>query len=225
MPTQVYTTAFTVGSDQALPTFNADFVREAGSGTDELTVDQALDRLEARFSGSIHTPLWASYRYNGASSPTGDQEVLCTNLQSNGSDTAYCGVTLRHATGADTCYFMRVSGTGEMEIVRRVAGVDTVLASGGTIDQATDYTVTAARAVGTGATVDLTFTITGEATVTYADTNAARLTSGQPGVELRQSGSTDANDSTLDNLEIWDLAAAAASLIFDLRPIPHLIGR
>jgi hypothetical protein len=102
------------------------------------------------------------------------------------------GPMVRKASGADTCYYLDVSGTNVFNVYRRVAGVDTLV--GGFTQAHADGDTYTLAAIGSGSAVQLGVYRNGSLLGVLTDSSAARLTAaGQVGVVL-WSGS-----ATLDN--------------------------
>jgi hypothetical protein len=200
----VFTDSFTAGTTAGLETYApSSWARIAGSGSSgEVVANASTARAEAPYSGSIGVQRWGLYRCVASGMPTGDQEVtLAVNVSDGRAE-----VALRTDTGgAATCYLAGSNrGLGNNHrIVRRVAGVDSVLATGGTAAGGTTYTVRA-TATGTGASVALEVFVGGTSTATFSDTSGSRLTSGTPGVLLLHGAAISPTVTWADNYEVDD---------------------
>lgn len=171
-------------------------------GNQGLLVNATSDALEVPYSGTFNVSRSGTYRLDAAGVPTGDQEVHAT-LTRVGNTTA--SVMLRMPGTANSGYVFGV-GVGyatEVGIWRRVDGTDTLLAnvavSGNT------HTVRC-RAVGTNPVV-LEMWEGDTLLLSYNDSNAARHTTGKPGVFGRQGGDSTADSGWVDDYSVFDVAA------------------
>lgn len=206
----VFTDLFTVGSDVDLVTHNADYIEIATSGHGALRVNAAEDAVENRYSGIYSTPFHATHRWAGSGAPTGSQQVTfnASRVSGNGSTTA---VMLRMPTANTNNGY--VCGLGNsyangIAIWRRVAGVDTLLANGGT--PASPDTLVA-EATGT-TTVALSLS-DGTTTITYDDSSGSRHEVGTPGIYVRQGSDSTASSAFLYDFVVDDLASGGYTLV------------
>jgi hypothetical protein len=192
---------FTAGADTNLDAFGAgpDWAYLVGSAGN-LTVNATNDNVQVTgFAGSPYRA-----RYIGSATVTGDQDVTATVRVKNFND---AGVLAKCSAVADSCYLARIetSQTNEVRLYRVIAGAETLLGSWDDSLTAGTHTIRL-RAVVNGSAVDLSVQSNSNSTHTYSDTDASRLTSGNPGLY----GLTDEGYPTLDNWILDDLAAAAA---------------
>lgn len=200
----ITTVDFTAAVDTNLDTFGG-WAYMLGSGG-AMLVDATNDRVQVTgFAGSD-----VRARYTGAGTTTADQEVT---LQVNVKTFNNAGILTRCAAGADTCYaaIIEPAQANQLRIYRIVAGVATLLASAAVTITAPGVNSIRFKTTGSGATVALEAAVNGSAALTYADTDAARLTSGHPGVH----GTTDENFTWFDTFVVDTLAAAGT-----LNPAP-----
>lgn len=200
----VFTDTFTVGADVNIESYpgTPDYARMNGSAGN-VVVNAANDRVQRPLAGGDITFV----RCLDASMPTGNQSVTTTGAWDTGSTSALPCV--RCQAGSFDCYtgWLNFPG-GTLEIYRVSAGPTyTFLAGGTTVPGAGTYTATL-QAVGTGAQVDLDFTVQGVGSVQYSDTAGSRLTSGTPGFEITN-GTGDL--AWLDNFSVDDLIAGVAA--------------
>lgn len=164
--------------------------------------DQAMSLV--RFQGFGAGPTRA--RYIGPGTTTGDQDVtLDIRIKPYNSG----GILLRCDPSTDTAYLLSIEPPN-VRLYRIVAGVDTLLQSWneGLVTSGIVTHTIRGRATGSGATIALEAQINGGAVRTYSDTDAARLTSGYPGLQ----GVTDESFTTIANFIVNDLAAAGPTI-------------
>lgn len=191
----VYSTSFTVASDTPLESFDSSAFTGIFNNT-YLQVNAANDRVvtETLVFDSV-------YAVTAAGSPSGDQEITALVGVRTGYDNGYvCG---RCSSGGNFYMLTRASST-VYELYRYVGnstGAPLTSWSITTTDNSS-YTVKL-RIVGTGATVTITPTVNGTTLTAYNDTNAARLTTGYPGIGIYDS-SININ-SWVDDIVVDDL--------------------
>lgn len=203
--TIVFTDNFTVAADtniNAYPAGSADYAYMRGSGGN-LYVNAANDRMQvAGTADEYHARI-----IDAAVPTTGDMEITAT-VYSDASGSQSGELLLRCQSGADTCYiaYVDVTGANEVQIYRCIAGTPTLIASrdNGLVGSAARTWVF--RVEGSGATVTLTLTVAGGTPLVFADTNAARITSGAPGIGGYNG---TANLVYVDTLSVDDLSTGA----------------
>lgn len=112
------------------------------------------------------------------------------------------GPTVRHQSGADTCYYLDATGTNAVDVFRRVAGVDSATLGTRTVAHANGDTL-GLEVSGTGATVTLKVYVNGvQQGADILDTNAARIVAAGWGGLLVWSNASnyDFDDFSVDNL-------------------------
>jgi len=192
--------AFTVGSDTNLITYDANW-DVVNSGTHQLHILAATDKVYTNAS------------INGVSRWTG-QTVLDQKIVSDidiGSTGQWPGLVLR-CDADQNCYYIEWDSAENGIYLYRATGFTggsggsyNQIAFGGSVS-ATTYTNAYAKVTGTNpCAIELGDDTNGPAIVTYNDSDAARLQSGQPGLNV---GAT-VDLSNHDNVEIWDEAATA----------------
>lgn len=195
----VFSDSFTVGADTALeayPSGSPDYA--AVYGGNNLDVIAATGRV----TGSVTSD--NSYRIIDAAAPTGDQKITLTCGVRTGYDGGHAKV---RCTTNNGYLFQRASAT-TFELYR--------LASGG-YSLLTTYSVSTAnnsalsislKAVGSGATVTITPTVSGTDLASYADTAGTRLLNGTPGVHFYQADAGVNAANYIDNISVDDLSAS-----------------
>lgn len=200
MPTKVYgTEAFTVGADSTLNAYAAAWTT-FGSSADP-SVRASTDDL--RYNG---TGVGARAKWTGT--VNADQKIVAT-IKTGGATQSYPALTVRMGANFISGYLAQWSPQLGTITVYRVTGSYTQIATLGTVANNTTYTNCYLKATGSGATVTIEFGDDTNGFTTFNDTDAARFTTGQPGVDIYEG--TTALTSALDDIEIWDMAAGGAS--------------
>jgi hypothetical protein len=196
---------FTVGANANIDAYPAtpDYAYSQGSGSDAqvLATGDHVQILDAAQTILVRL-------IDGSVSGLTDYE-LTANCRHSG-DYQSGALAVRVASGAATGYlqYLELGQANEHRIIRVVAGAETVIASWdeGLAGAATYVHVM--KVTGTGASVDLESRINAGTLRTFSDTNAARLTSGAPGL----GGYADASGNALvDDYQVDDLGGGGTS--------------
>jgi hypothetical protein len=164
------------------------------SGTDNATVNAPAGRvLSSAAAGQ------GVYRLTNAALPTGDQTVQI--LFRNFANFSEGGPVVRMAAAADTGYYMRAQPSSGLTLLRRVAGVNTPLATtSGGITNTADHVI-ALEVSGTTTVVLRRYLAGVEVGTAFSDTSASRIQSGGAiGLITRSDFSTN----QWDDLEVDD---------------------
>lgn len=212
--TPAYATTTTINFDAAVADVPLDeypnsgapvfaYLTEGGGAT----VDDANARVQANGFGVGTTRA----RYTGVGTTTGDQDVTATVLVKSYNNG---GVLMRCSAVADTCYaaIIEINETNEVRLYRIVAGTPTLISSWDDSLAAGTHTIRG-RATGSGASVELSVQVGAGSIHTFSDTDAARLTSGYPGLMV----DTDENYTQLDTWIVDDLASSGTTLLMKRR--------
>lgn len=196
----VFTDSFTSGSDANLVDYDAAHYDENTAETTgyNLYVNAANDRVQSiGGDGTVSV-----VRVIGTGIPTGDQKITAT-VYSDGTN-EYTGLIVRNDSVNYYLAFFYANGGNLIELYRYDGGAFTLLTSA---NRTFSYPATASfEATGAGATVSLSIVIGGTAAITYNDTDAARITSGYPGLRIWTDVKTEA--AWFDDLSIDDLTSA-----------------
>lgn len=204
----VFTDNFTVASDTgiaAYPSGSADYAYMRGSGTN-LTVNAANDRLQSpNTADEYHARI-----IDAAVPTTGDHEITGTVFSDTSGNSGM--LLLRCSSSADSCYaaYCDLTDPAEVRIYRFVSGTATLIASADRGLTGSAARTWVFRATGSGATVSLSLVIGGTTALTFNDTNAARLTSGAPGVGIYNG---TANAVYVDDISVDDLVAGGGTTV------------
>ena len=208
----VYSNSFNVAVDTNLLTYgapdwyavyNATLGRTqviAASGNVQKTFD-----FEQSVHGLVHSLIGG----------INDYEVTATigrttDLQM-GMVVARCG-----ANNSQNFYRLGCDGADDITLERWIAGVATGLKTTTTTIPTNTTMPVMLRVTGTNPVV-LTYSINGVID-TFSDSNAARLTSGPPGIAMQRSG-TAQSGVTLDNFSVLDLGHAGVSTFQSVRRV------
>lgn len=188
--------AFTVGSDQSLQTYDANWKDDADSFGNTGRVQASTD--DVRDFGGAHCRCY----WNGVVSV--DQKIVAT-IKQGPSTNSYPGLVVRrHITDVHDGYLVQWSNAlGVMRLYRVVGGTYTQVQDSGSVSSNTTYTNAFVQAITVGSTVVVKFGDDINGTFTFTDSDAARILTGQAGLDIFEG--TDALSSGVDDVEIWDL--------------------
>lgn len=177
MSTLIYSSgSLAVGADTPLSTFDANW--NVLTGGFNLTVRTATSDIRGATGGSD------ANRWVGTT--VVDQRIILASLFS-GASNSFPGLRVRTGTALGSGYLAQWNGgAGNITILRVTAGPTfTTIATGGVVANSTTYNHPFFKATGSGSSVLLEWgddTNTGP--FSFSDTNAARWTSGQPGLDI-----------------------------------------
>lgn len=187
--------SFAGTSGEALSDYNPDWVDSGGSF---IISNGARLRLRGTAAGSNKSA------YHSAVPPSADYSVRASVAPLSLVTNSSMGVMARRSTGADTCYFARLSVASGWQLYKRLAGVNSQLGS------------SVAQALTAGDTYAIELRVTGSTIEVYGAgdpspkisvTDTSITDAGRAGVFVSQSGSV--GDSTgwhLDDLFAGDVA-------------------
>lgn len=201
---------FTVGSNQNLNTFDANWVLDSDPSNPmtAMVIDAATDTIRFPGGGANGT----GHTWRGSGTPTGDQKILIDIYSGASGDGPFAGLVLRSGGSTENRYLIEVDiPSAEWVLYRVTSGPTyTIIDTGGTVAQNTLYNCTG-KAIGTNPVViTLDEQINGAGVINFSDSNAARKTSGWVGISAYQSSGT--SSLYLDNISIYDESASGQTV-------------
>ena len=192
---------FTSGSQQALSTYNASWVVEAGG-------------FEVRTNGFCYGTVDSLTSFARRSDETFNAEHISEIVIGSLAGSVYIGAAVGVQTGAASGYYYIVSIGGYNEFGRTVAGSDTIISSAPTQAWASGDVLRVRKEEPDASTVRVTVYHAPAADptnftqiYTYDDTSGSRLSGGSPGISAY---ANSAGTSGIDKVTLDNMVAAAA---------------